>query len=119
MARETIGQATVGGVTRPIEIDEASGRFELRAGDDVAFMTFRRSGSVLTLIHTEVPPPFRGQHVGDGMVRAVLDFARARGMTIKPICPFVSAFLQRHPEYADLVDPAFGARQRPPPASGS
>lgn len=114
MARETIGEATVGGVTRPIEIDEAGGRFELRAGDDVAFMTFRRSGSVLTLIHTEVPPAFRGQHVGDGMVRAVLDFARARGLTIKPICPFVSAFLQRHPEYADLVDPGFRARMPPP-----
>lgn len=105
MARETIGEAIVGGVTRPIEIDDERGRVELKAGDDVAFMLFRRSGSVLTLIHTEVPPASRGHHVGESIVRAVLDFARARGMTIKPICPFVNAFLRRYPEYADLVKP--------------
>ena len=119
MARETIGEATVGGVTRPIEIDEARGRFELHAGDDVAFMTFRRRGSLLTLIHTEVPPPFRGQHVGESIVRAALDVTRARGMTIEPICPFVNKFLQRHPEYADLVDPAFRARRRSLPGGDS
>jgi len=105
MAREIIGKATVGGVTGPIELDEDIGRVELKVGDGMAFMTFRRSGSVLTLIHTEVPPVFRGHHVGENIVRAVLDFARARGMTIKPICPFVNAFLRRNPEYADLVKP--------------
>ena len=111
MSRETIGEATVDEVTLPIELDLAGGRVELRAGGELAFMDIRRHGSVLTLIHTESPPAFRGKHVAEGIVRAVLDWARAQSMTIEPFCPFVSAFLQRHPEYADLVDPAFRTRR--------
>jgi uncharacterized protein len=36
-------------------------------------------------------------------VRGALDDMRARGLKVAPVCPFVAAYIRRHPEYADLV----------------
>jgi predicted GNAT family acetyltransferase len=46
--------------------------------------------------------------VGSQLVRGALDDLRARGLRVVPLCPFVAAYLRRHPEDADLVgtDPA-------------
>jgi len=92
-------------VPRPIEIDPDAGRLEVRAGDDVAFTQIRLRDSVLSLIHTEVPPALRGRGIADAMTRAALEYARAYGLSVRPICPFVSAYLRRYPEFQDLVDP--------------
>jgi predicted GNAT family acetyltransferase len=58
---------------------------------------------VLALPHVEVDPAYEGRGVGSALVRESLDTIRARDLRIVPICPFVQAFLKRHPEYADLV----------------
>jgi predicted GNAT family acetyltransferase len=78
-------------------------RFEMPVGDEVAFLDYRRSGKQLHLMHTEVPSALRGRGAGTRLVRAVLDKARAEGTTIIPICPFVKAFLEKHPEYQSIV----------------
>jgi predicted GNAT family acetyltransferase len=57
----------------------------------------------LVLVHTEVEPAFEGQGVGGRLVAATLDDIRAHGLTVMVRCPFVRAYLERHPEYADLV----------------
>jgi uncharacterized protein len=57
----------------------------------------------LDLQHTLVAPELRGRKVGDELVRRSLDDVRARGERIIPTCPFVRAFIDRHPEYQDLV----------------
>ena len=78
-------------------------RFELTAGDDVAFAAYEQSGSVIIFIHTEVPEAFRGQGVGAKLARAALDSARKRGLQVVPLCPFIAAYIRRHPDYLDLV----------------
>jgi predicted GNAT family acetyltransferase len=53
---------------------------------------------VLDLQHTEVPPSGRGRGVGDALVRAALSYARERGVRVMATCPFVQAWLRRHPD---------------------
>ena len=67
-----------------------------------------RGGDVVAFLHTEVFPHVQRRGLGTALVVAALDDARARGQRVVPICPFVDAYIRRHPEYADLVvdDPA-------------
>ena len=58
---------------------------------------------MITLVHTDVDPKWEGQGVGSELVRGALDDLRARGLKVRPLCPFVAAFIRRHPEYEDLV----------------
>ena len=60
------------------------------------------------LVHTEIDPAFEGQGLGERLVAGALEDLRARGLKLVPQCPFVRAYLRRHPDQADLVadDPA-------------
>ncbi len=79
-------------------------RYEAHRGSDVVgFITYRLQPERMTLIHTEVAPALEGEGIGSQLVRGALDDIRRRGLTIVPVCPFVRAYLRRHPEYADLV----------------
>jgi uncharacterized protein len=72
-----------------------------------AHILFAPAGTgTLDFQHTEVPRELRGHHVAESLVRQALDDVRSRGERIIPTCPFVKAFLGRHPEYAALVAPA-------------
>jgi hypothetical protein len=84
----------------------AARRYEIRVGDDVAgFAAYTRLPGVITFTHTEIDPAREGQGLGSTLARAALDDARAAGLRVRPRCPFVRAYIERHPEYADLVDP--------------
>ena len=72
-------------------------RFELMVNGETAFLLYERTEDALTLVHTEVPPALRGQHVGDRLVAAALDAARSAGLRIVAVCPFAKAYLRRHP----------------------
>jgi predicted GNAT family acetyltransferase len=79
-------------------------RYELRAGGElVGFIDYRLHGDVIRLIHTEVPPAFSGQGHAATLARGALDDARSRGLTVRPDCPYVAAYIDKHPDYADLV----------------
>ena len=49
-----------------------------------------------------MPKALEGHGIGSALVRGVLDIARAQGMKVVPVCPFVKGYMDRHPEYADL-----------------
>lgn len=57
----------------------------------------------IVLTHTEVDPAYDGRGLGSRLAAFALDQARERGLTVVPVCPFISTYLRRHPEYADLV----------------
>jgi uncharacterized protein len=79
-------------------------RYEAWAGDRLAgFVDYLRQGDTLVLIHTEVEPEFEGKGVGAELARAVLDQARAAGLQVDPLCPFISVWIARHQDYLDLV----------------
>jgi predicted GNAT family acetyltransferase len=87
----------------PIRDNAALSRFELEAGGVTAFMNYRLAGSVMTLAHTETPVAARGRGMASQLVKGVLEEVRRRGLKIVPRCPFVSAYLTKHPEFGDLV----------------
>lgn len=79
----------------------AESRYELREGDDVVgLLEYERKGDELDLFHTEVKPELRNRGLGEVLVRGALDDLRARGERFVPTCPYVAAFVRRHPEYA-------------------
>lgn len=84
-------------------------RFELEEGGSTAFIKYSSSGAVITLIHTEVPEALSGKGVGSKLVRGTLELLRARGARIVPQCPFVAAYIRRHPEFEDLVERGTGS----------
>ncbi|AWS47715.1 GNAT family N-acetyltransferase [Streptosporangium subroseum] len=63
-----------------------------------------RRGTVIVYPHTEVNPEFEGNGVGAELVRTALDAARAEGAKVVPSCWFVKGWIDRHPDYADLVE---------------
>jgi predicted GNAT family acetyltransferase len=82
-------------------------RYELRLGDTIAAeIRYRLRPGVIVLVHTEVSPSSEGQGLGARLVAGALDDIRARGLRVVPVCPFVSTYIRRHPEYADLVGQA-------------
>jgi hypothetical protein len=82
----------------------ARSRFELEADGVTVFMNYRLTGNVISLDHTETPAAARGQGLASRLVESVLQIVRARGLKVVPRCPFVRAYLGKHPEYSDLID---------------
>ena len=78
-------------------------RFELDADGHVAFSNYKSANGVLTILHTEVPQALEGRGIGSTLIRGVLDIARGQGLKVVTVCPFAKAYVERHPEYADLV----------------
>ena len=78
-------------------------RFEIDAEGHVAFSQYKRAGGVIDIMHTEVPPALNGKGIGSRLVRGLLDLVRAEGAKGRPLCPFVRSYVDKHPEYADLL----------------
>ncbi|MEH1030180.1 GNAT family N-acetyltransferase [Micromonospora profundi] len=87
-----------------VEDNPAKNRFEILVDDALAgFTAYVPRGEVLVFTHTQVDRAFQGKGVGGALIRGTLDQVRARGGRLVPQCPFVAAFIDKHPEYADLV----------------
>ena len=69
------------------------------------------SGDVRVFVHTEVDDAFEGRGVGSALAKGALEDVRASGRTLVPRCPFIAAYIERHPEYAGLVS-SQGSRLR-------
>lgn len=79
-------------------------RYELDVGGEpVGILSYRTDGRVIDHRHTEIKPSFGGRGLGSALVRFALDDARMRGLSVRPSCPFVAAFIDRHPQYRDLL----------------
>ena len=78
-------------------------RYEMVVDGEIAFVVYGLAPGVITLAHAEVPEALRGNGVGSKLVRSVLDDVRRRGLKVVATCPFVRAYLGKHPEYNDLV----------------
>jgi predicted GNAT family acetyltransferase len=78
-------------------------RFELEVDGHTAVSYYRLSPGVITFTHTEVPPALGGRGVGSTLVRGALELVRAQGLKVVAKCPFVAAYMGKHPEFNDLV----------------
>lgn len=85
-------------------------RYEVHVGDaTVGFAQYRlkEEGAVVAFDHTEVSDGYSGLGLASRLVTFALDDVRSKGQRIRPYCPYVRAFLKRHPEYQDLVVDGF------------
>jgi predicted GNAT family acetyltransferase len=78
-------------------------RFRVESDGRDAILMYLRSGDTMVFTHTEVPAEMEGQGVGGQLAKAGLQYARENALTVVPRCPFVTSYLNRHPEYQDLV----------------
>ena len=78
-------------------------RYELAVDGHLAATYYKIADGVITFIHTEVPPELGGKGVGSRLILGALDQARAAGLKVIAQCPFVRAYIEKHPEYADLL----------------
>ena len=85
--------------------NQGENRFEIRIGDELAFLTYRRDGDAIAYTHTEVPPSLEGRGIAAKLATHALDYARANKLEVVPLCPYVAEYIKRHPAYEDLVAP--------------
>ncbi|WP_067461496.1 GNAT family N-acetyltransferase [Actinomadura macra] len=80
------------------------GRYEIRVDGDLAgFAEYETQPGQVVITHTEVDPAFEGRGVGGALARGLLDDLRAKGVSVVPRCPFIRTWIDKHPDYADLV----------------
>jgi len=90
-------------MSRNVRHNSDERRFELETTAGLAIADYRLSERVMTIYHTEVPVPLRGRGIGARLVRGALEEARTLGVKVVPQCWFVREFIERNPNFADLV----------------
>lgn len=80
-------------------------RYEAHLDGELAgFAEYQRTDQLVVFTHTEVDPKFEGKGVGSALAAFALDEVRAAGThQVLPICPFIKVWIQRHPDYIQLV----------------
>lgn len=78
-------------------------RFELRKDGHTAYLSYQDMGDTLIYDHTIVPTALGGQGIGSQLAKYALDYAREQGKKVVPSCSFIAHYVQKNPEYAELV----------------
>jgi len=89
--------------TPEVTHDAEHSRFTAETTFGEAVLEYMRDGKRIVFTHTGVPPEAEGQGIGAALAKAGLDFAHSEGLTVRPMCPFVAGYVERHPEYQGLV----------------
>lgn len=86
-------------------------RLELAVDGQLAgWLDYRPAGASVIIAHTEVLEGHEGEGLGGELVRAAIDKIVADGKAVIPVCPFATAYIARHPELHDAVDPSLRPR---------
>lgn len=72
-------------------------------GQHAGVAVFEERPGVVVFTHTEIDDAFEGMGVGSQLARAALEDVRARGLKVRPVCPLIKAWIERHPDFQDLV----------------
>ena len=90
-------------MTEEVRDNIAAHRFELVVDRHLSFSEYALDGDVITFTHTIVPPALEGHGVASRLISGALAQVRARGLKVRPVCKFVKAYIERHPEWQDLL----------------
>jgi hypothetical protein len=103
-SEETTAEAEV------VDVPEA-GRYELRLGGRlIGLAAYRRRDGRLVFTHTTVDAAHEGHGFGGILAKGALEDARRQGLQVTPLCPFIAHYIERHPEYRELVAAGYGER---------
>lgn len=83
--------------------NKAQSRFELDVEGDIAFANYRLTPSAVLITHTETPRALRGRGIASELVQGTLELIRADGRKVIAGCGFVVDYLEKHPEYRDMI----------------
>jgi predicted GNAT family acetyltransferase len=100
------GRRSIGSMSPKISVADSpdANRYEITVdGERVGFVSYRLAPDEIAFLHAEINPALEGHGLGSQLVADALDDARSRGLTVRPLCPFVVDYIGGHPEYADLV----------------
>lgn len=90
-----------------VEDNPLVSRYQARINGALAGVSeYDLADDTIVFLHTVVAQKYEGQGVGGAIARYALDDARARGLRVRALCPFIRGWMERHPEYSDLVSPA-------------
>jgi predicted GNAT family acetyltransferase len=78
-------------------------RFERAVGDDIVFANYRLDGHTLYINYVEAPEALRGSGEAGKLMADIMEFAKAEGYKVFPICSYAVAWLRRHPQYESLM----------------
>ena len=78
-------------------------RYEFHIGTEVPRVEYIKTRDKIYLTHTEVPPSLAGRGIGAKLIGLVLEDIKEKGLTLVPLCPFVALYLQRNPQWKQLV----------------
>jgi uncharacterized protein len=81
-----------------IDNNAVASRFEIRVNGGLAVLDYRIEGSTIFLLYVEVPGSEQGRGIASRLSRAALEFSRDSGLKVVPRCPFIAAYMRRHPE---------------------
>lgn len=83
--------------------NEEKKQYEFHIDGDLARIEYMKAQGKIFLTHTEVPAKFEGKGIGSALIKQALDDIRQKELTLVPLCPFVAAYINRHPEYNTLI----------------
>lgn len=89
-----------------IRHDRHAHRFETLVEGQRCELAYRLEDARMVITHTGVPEPVGGRGIAGELVRAAFEAARAEGWRVVPRCAYAAAWVRRHPEVAELLDPA-------------
>lgn len=79
-------------------------RFETYIEEQTALVEYTLDeNKLLVITHTYVPKSLEGKGIAGTITKFVLEYAREHKLAVRPLCPYTAAYLQRHPEYSDLL----------------
>ena len=86
-----------------LHYNESASRYELEVDGLIVFANVRRVGDVLYIDYVFAPPELRGTGTAGRFMEGLMQIVRAENLKAVPICGYAAAWLQRHPEYRDLL----------------
>ncbi|MGV0924838.1 GNAT family N-acetyltransferase [Empedobacter tilapiae] len=93
----------------PLQVvkNEKTSRFELEVDNYIAFIDYKQEGDIIKLIHTEVPEELGGRGVASALVEKTLTYLEENKNSLFPYCPYVFAYIKKHPEWKRIVNSKF------------
>ena len=87
--------------------NKTQNQFELKIGDETAFIEYYIQDKKIFFNHTEVPVTLRGKGVAAQLVEKSLEYSRKHEFTVVPSCSYVAHFVNNHPEWNDILSEGY------------
>ncbi len=83
--------------------NEEKNRFETEVEGLISVVDYKKHDDVLLVTHTGVPSQLEGRGIAAALTKSLLNYIRNNGFKVNPICPYTKVYIERHPEYEDIV----------------